>query len=139
MKTGIDTNVFIKLFESAETLNVLKEKGYTLYTNPKCLWEMCKYIKGLNLKDTNTEGVVSRFMERNEIKWTQEEVEKEEVEAFEEKCKKLGIDCHYPDSEFVLTFKKEGIQEVYSDDRGLRGGAKVLGIRAFGSAVLEEM
>ncbi len=130
VKVGIDTNVFIKLFEDSETLNLLKDKGYLLYTNPKCLWEMCKYIKSMGLKDTNTEGIVSRFMERNGIEWTSEEVDIEEIRAFEEECKNLGINCHYPDSEFVLVFKKEGISIIYSDDHGFRKSAEILGMKA---------
>jgi len=132
MKIGIDTNIFIGLFESAESLNHIKKEGDKIFTYPKCLWEMVKYVKTLHLKDEYTEGVVMSFMKKNGIFLTQniEEDSENEVKAFEEKCRKAGIDCHYPDSEIVLAFKQEGIEKVYSNDVNFRKAAEVAGMKA---------
>ena len=130
MKIGIDTNIFIDLFESAETLNKLKEEGHEIYTHPGCLWEICKYVKTLELKNKNTEEVVMNFMKRNGIFFSEEEVEEDEIKEFEEKCRKAGIDCHSPDSKFILAFKKEEIEKVYSEDRNFRKAAEVAGMIA---------
>lgn len=149
VEARIDTNIFINLFESAESLNYLKEKGYTIYTHPKCLWEMVKYVKTLDLKDKNTEEVVRNFMRRNGIFLTYEEVNKDEIEFFEKRCKKAGINCHYPDSEFILAcqkpwvfdhcqnstsgilkFKKQGVEKVYSQDLNFRKAAEFAGMKA---------
>ena len=138
MKAGIDTNIFIKLFDSAESLNYLKEKGDSLYTHPVCLWEMVKYIKTLELEDKNTEAIVANFMKRAGIIRTKEEVEKEEIKEFEEKCKKEGIDCHYPDSEIILSLKKEGVERIYSDDKNFGKAAWVLGMKFVRFSSLEE-
>ena len=91
MKIGIDTNIFINLFESAEDLAKLRDAEFTIYTHPKCLWEMVKYIKTLELEDKYTEGVVMSFMKRNRILLVKDEAEKQEIHDFEEKCRKLEI------------------------------------------------
>lgn len=127
-KIGIDTNIFIELFESAENLDVLKEKGYKMHIPKKCLWEMVKYIKTLSLKDTYYEGIVARFMRRNQISFIDSEISQEEIKNFEEKCKQKGIGCHYPDSEFILAFQKEGIKKIYTRDVGFRKAAQFIGI-----------
>jgi len=130
MKIGIDTNIFINLFESAEDLAKLRDAEFTIYTHPKCLWEMVKYIKTLELEDKYTEGVVMSFMKRNRILLVKDEAEKQEIHDFEEKCRKLEIDCHYPDSEIILAFKKEGVDKVYSQDVNFRKAAGLLGMKA---------
>ena len=132
MMIGIDTNVFIKLFDSAESLNHIKKEGDKIFTYPKCLWEMVKYVKTLQLKDRYSEGVVMDFMKRNSIFLTQniDEDSEKEVKAFEEKCRKAGIDCHSPDSEIILAFKKEGVKMVYSMDINFRKAAERIGMKA---------
>jgi len=130
MKIGIDTNIFINLFESSEDLAKLRDVGFTIYTHPKCLWEMVKYVKTLELEDKYTEGVVMNFMKRNGILLVKDEAEKQEIQDFEEKCKKAGIECHYPDSEIILAFKKEGAEKVYSKDVNFRKAAGLLGMKS---------
>lgn len=130
IEAGIDTNIFINLFESEESLKKLKEEGCIIYTHPKCLWEMVKYVKTLNLKNENTEEVVRNFMRRNGILLTYEEVNKDEIDSFEKRCKKAGIECHYPDSEFILAFKKQGVERVYSQDKNFRKAAEFAGMKS---------
>ena len=135
-KVGIDTNIFIEIFESSENLNKIRGNGAIIYMHKKCLWEMVKFIKTLNLKDSNSEGIVARFMERNQIKFINPEISKEEINNFEEKCKQKGINCHYPDSEFILAFQKEGIKTIYTKDAGFRKAAQYLGMNVPWSAIL---
>lgn len=127
-KIGIDTNIFVELFESSESLDKIREEGEEMYIHKKCLWEMVKYIKKLNLQDSNTEGIVARFMERNQIHFIDPEISQEEIKNFEEQCKKKGINCHYPDSMFVLAFQREGIKKMYSKDSDCRNAAQSIGI-----------
>jgi len=133
VKLGIDTNIFVKIFESGDNLKELTELGGAIYTSQICFDELCKYVKkkenqGPNEKDAKL--IVDKFMEKNGIFLACEEVSIKERIKFEQKCKKLGIDCHYPDSEIILAFKKEGVEIICSEDKGFKEAAEYLGMEA---------
>src|SRR3989344_9690179 len=134
MKIGIDTNVFIRFFDSRFAIEHIK---FTLgnaevYTHPKCLWEIYKHLKRTNQeKNYYPEGDVGYFINKNKISLTKQDLNEEEIRDFEKLCQSNGINCHYPDSEIILTFKKEDIEIVYSQDKELRKASRLLGMRTF--------
>lgn len=128
MKIGIDTNVLIELFKKSENVNDLVEIGCCLYTYNKCLWEMVKYVRDLNLKDDYTERIVADFIDKNKIKVINMGIPKANAKVFEEKCLEKGIDCHSPDSEILLAFKEDGMDIIWSQDINLKKAAKLLGM-----------
>ena len=134
MKIGIDTNVFIRFFDSRFAIEHIK---FTLgnagvYTHPKCLWEIYKNLKRTN-KDPNyyPEGDVGYFINKNKISLTKQDLSEQEIKDFEMLCLGRGINCHNPDSEIVLAFNKEGIEVVYSQDSELRKASRLLGMKTF--------
>ena len=129
IKIGIDTNVLVHLFENAEKMNLFKDEGYILCVTQKCVEELRKQIEKLNLKDANTKQVADRFLNNNNMYIVYGEASREDVRAFEKKCQKAGINCHWPDSEIILSFKKEGIERVYSQDNNFRKAAEFLGLK----------
>jgi len=126
MKVGIDTNVLIELFKQSEKVDDLIEIGCCLYTYNKCLWEMVKYVRDLNLKDSYTERIVADFIEENKIKIINMGVLKANAKGFEKKCLEKGIDCHSPDSEIILAFKEDGMDIIWSQEINLKKAAKLL-------------
>jgi rRNA-processing protein FCF1 len=140
VKLGVDSNVFIELFESKITLEEYKRLGYAIYAHQKCFEELSKYLKNLNPNKDNHEikKEVDEFMLKNDIYFACEEVDQKERKKFENKCKSRGIDCHYPDSEILLSYKNEDIEVICSNDKGFKESAQHINMDALGFKINKE-
>ncbi len=140
VKLGVDSNVFIELFKSQITLDEYRKLGYSIYAHQQCFEELGNYIKKTspNKNKQEIKKEVDEFMQKNDIFFACEDVNQKERKKFENKCRDKDIDCHYPDSEIVLSYNQDGVEVVCSNDKGFKESAQQIGMDVLGFKINKE-
>ena len=145
-KVGLDTNVFIRIFEQPFLLETEASKIFNysdiLYTHAICKWQLIKKLKKKHSED-EAKRIANDFIQGNNINIIYPKdcyITEEEYLSFQkmanEEFKKRGMEdslkCHPPDSIIILAFKKCNINRIISTDESFRESAKLQGIDGSG-------
>jgi|GEM_PF-2133290 len=150
-KVGIDTNVFIKLYQQPYLFDYEQARIFNysdlIFTHSICRFELIKYLmkEGKSLEEAKAEansfirGKRVNIIFSSDCYITEEDADSFEKYANEEfkKNKQKVLTCHKPDSIILLAFKKCNINKVLSTDESIKEGAKLLGMDGAGLPSLD--
>lgn len=133
-KVGLDSCVLYDLIVnplvfSREHAKIF-EVNDVMFTHRICLSEVKdKLIEKQGYTEKDAKEEVLRYLKEHNIGIVERDFANQQIlNELYEKCRRVKIDIHIPDSWIIADFKKNGINKVYSTNRHFREACKVLGI-----------